>query len=293
MPVLSPHVSAPAESPVAERLAELGREIADLSRVLRSGPTLTSMEDCDVLLRLAVGESRPIEVGALSVPLADSRLVVVRSRASGLLASLRPAEHRRQFHGCAIPGQGVLLLVAGRRQDADRKAAAAVASGVLGYDPEARVGISSVIVGLADLPAAYRQAWELVEMAGPASGRCLFADDCWAALTLHRLVPLLSGALPAPNPIGRLRGYDARRRSDLTRSVYTWIMCNCDMAAAAAQLFVHPNTLRYRLQRAEQISGLDLGNADERMLFQLGYKVSREIGGGAADPVADPLMTTA
>lgn len=282
-----------ASPPVAERLAELGREIADLSRLLRSGPTMAAMDDCDALLRLALGDSRPIDIGTLSVPVTGSRLLVVRSRAAGLLASLRPDEHRQQFHVCDIPNEGILLLVAGRRQDPDRKAAAAVVSGIRGYDPDALVGVSSVIGGLADLPGAYREASELVEMTGPEGGRCLFADDCWAALTLRRLVPLLSEALPALNPIERLRGYDSRRRSDLTRSVYTWIMCNCDMGAAASQLFVHPNTLRYRLQRAEQISGLDLGNADERMLFQLGYKAAREMGEGQAEAVSDRLMTTA
>ncbi|HET6873504.1 MAG TPA: helix-turn-helix domain-containing protein, partial [Acidimicrobiales bacterium] len=63
--------------------------------------------------------------------------------------------------------------------------------------------------------------------------------------------------------------YDSRGGRELTKSVCTWIMCNCDIGAAAARLYVHPNTLRYRLQRAEQISGLDLKDPDERMLVHL------------------------
>jgi DNA-binding PucR family transcriptional regulator len=32
---------------------------------------------------------------------------------------------------------------------------------------------------------------------------------------------------------------------------------------------VHPNTLRYRLRRAEQLTGLDLSRPDQRLLAML------------------------
>ncbi|HET6911526.1 MAG TPA: helix-turn-helix domain-containing protein, partial [Mycobacteriales bacterium] len=44
-----------------------------------------------------------------------------------------------------------------------------------------------------------------------------------------------------------------------------------DVGAAAARLFVHPNTLRYRLRRVKEVCGLDLSDPDERFVldFQL------------------------
>jgi DNA-binding PucR family transcriptional regulator len=42
-----------------------------------------------------------------------------------------------------------------------------------------------------------------------------------------------------------------------------------NVAAAAERLGVHPNTLRYRLRRAVELSGLDLGDADERLVTEL------------------------
>lgn len=47
-----------------------------------------------------------------------------------------------------------------------------------------------------------------------------------------------------------------------------------DVSAAAAALFVHPNTLRYRLRRIKETCGLDLTDPDERFVldFQLRMK---------------------
>jgi len=38
---------------------------------------------------------------------------------------------------------------------------------------------------------------------------------------------------------------------------------------AAAELHVHPNTLRYRIRRAEQLTGLDLRSPEQRLLAML------------------------
>ena len=42
------------------------------------------------------------------------------------------------------------------------------------------------------------------------------------------------------------------------------------MPRAAQTLFVHPNTLRYRLAQIEQITGLSLHKTDEQTMLYLG-----------------------
>jgi hypothetical protein len=59
-------------------------------------------------------------------------------------------------------------------------------------------------------------------------------------------------------PMDRLAEYDARTSSELLSTVRAWCDAGCDVAVAASRLYVHTNTLRYRLRRASQISGLDL-----------------------------------
>ncbi|MFD7072740.1 PucR family transcriptional regulator [Nocardioides sp. NPDC057577] len=65
-------------------------------------------------------------------------------------------------------------------------------------------------------------------------------------------------------PIALLLAYDERNDSGLAETLHAWLDANGDVRAAAAALFIHPNTLRYRLRRLEQVSGLDLADAEQR-----------------------------
>jgi DNA-binding PucR family transcriptional regulator len=48
--------------------------------------------------------------------------------------------------------------------------------------------------------------------------------------------------------------------------------------AAARQLFVHANTVRYRTRRIAEISGYDLANARERYVVQTAIALGRMDG---------------
>ena len=51
-----------------------------------------------------------------------------------------------------------------------------------------------------------------------------------------------------------------------------------DVRAAAADLHIHPNTLRYRVRRAEQILGMSLDDPDARLLLQIQLLARRRSG---------------
>lgn len=50
-----------------------------------------------------------------------------------------------------------------------------------------------------------------------------------------------------------------------------------DARAAARELSIHPNTVRYRVRRATEVSGLDLGDPAQRLLTELQLRL-RETG---------------
>lgn len=70
-------------------------------------------------------------------------------------------------------------------------------------------------------------------------------------------------------PIARLLEYDERNDSNLTESLAAWLDAFGDVRAAAATLFIHTNTLRYRLQRVEEVGELDLADPDQRFAAML------------------------
>ena len=50
------------------------------------------------------------------------------------------------------------------------------------------------------------------------------------------------------------------------------------MAGTAQRLFTHRHTIRYRLERVKELSGLDVGSTDGREKLSLGLKAMRVLG---------------
>ncbi|MDX6242101.1 MAG: hypothetical protein QOG10_7043 [Kribbellaceae bacterium] len=83
-------------------------------------------------------------------------------------------------------------------------------------------------------------------------GRCLSLDDCRP----YTVLPALLQALDTTAPLGEdpLSGLDAC----LAVTLIAWLDNHGDLPAAAATLGVHPNTFRYRLNRAKEQVHADL-----------------------------------
>ena len=54
---------------------------------------------------------------------------------------------------------------------------------------------------------------------------------------------------------------DLLERDDLTATVAAWLGANLDVRATAAAMFLHPNSVRYRLRRAEELVGAPITSA--------------------------------
>jgi GAF domain-containing protein len=74
--------------------------------------------------------------------------------------------------------------------------------------------------------------------------------------------------------VERLMEYDRRRRSQLVATLEQYLRDRRSIATTARALYIHPNTLRQRLDRIEKLSGLAL--ADEDLLsLELAVKLVR------------------
>ncbi|MFE7108212.1 PucR family transcriptional regulator [Streptomyces sp. NPDC057575] len=80
------------------------------------------------------------------------------------------------------------------------------------------------------------------------------------------LVP--RGDLPS-GAVARVIAYDAAHETDLVETLRSWLDAFGDVAKAAAAMFVHPNTFRYRLRRAAEVGGLDLDDPSARLSAML------------------------
>ena len=75
--------------------------------------------------------------------------------------------------------------------------------------------------------------------------------------------------------LGPLEDYDARHAAELVETLEGFFACNGNHARAAEVLHLHRNTLLYRLDRIQSITGRDLGDAETRLSLQLALKIRR------------------
>jgi sugar diacid utilization regulator len=84
--------------------------------------------------------------------------------------------------------------------------------------------------------------------------------------------------------LGKLLDYDAAHRAELAHTVEVFLRSNGNHVRAAQELHLHRNTLLYRLDRAGQILGRDLENAETRLSLQVALKLRRIVGGDGTAP---------
>ena len=82
------------------------------------------------------------------------------------------------------------------------------------------------------------------------------------------------GALKAfaDSLLGPLDVYDRDQRGELLASLQGFLQHNSRWETAAAELFVHRHTLRYRMRKVEELTGRDLSSSFDRMEFWLALR---------------------
>jgi DNA-binding PucR family transcriptional regulator len=72
--------------------------------------------------------------------------------------------------------------------------------------------------------------------------------------------------------------YDEQYATDLVQTVEAFLDADGNVAGTAGRLFTHRHTIRYRLERVRELSGLDVGSTDGREKLSLGLKAMRVLG---------------
>jgi sugar diacid utilization regulator len=72
--------------------------------------------------------------------------------------------------------------------------------------------------------------------------------------------------------------YDEQYQTELVGTLSTYLGHDCNLAATASTLFTHRHTVRYRLDRIAELSGLDIAKTDDREKLSLGLKAMRLLG---------------
>jgi DNA-binding PucR family transcriptional regulator len=72
--------------------------------------------------------------------------------------------------------------------------------------------------------------------------------------------------------LGPLAEYDARHSAELLPTLRSFLACDGSWSACAARMYLHVNTVRYRIGRIEAITGRDLSALPDRVDFFLALR---------------------
>ncbi|MGI8723692.1 MAG: PucR family transcriptional regulator [Geodermatophilaceae bacterium] len=124
-------------------------------------------------------------------------------------------------------------------------------------------------------PLGFGQAEQAVEL-GLRLGRAGQLID-YRELGIYRLLLRIAdmGDLWrfADEVLGALITYDAAHGGELITTLSVYLRNQSSPKQTARALRVHPNTVAYRAQRIEKITGLDLTDADDRLLAQVALTI--------------------
>lgn len=134
-----------------------------------------------------------------------------------------------------------------------------------------QAGIGSVVPTLEEVAVSRTDADRILDaMAHDVETEVATIADVRSEVLVSEVLTLLRDSERVRDPrLTALSRHDADHGTDLARSLLAYLEAFGDVRGASESLHVHPNTLRYRIRRASELSGIDLGKSSERLCTHL------------------------
>ena len=135
-----------------------------------------------------------------------------------------------------------------------------------------------VTIGISEVCRNPRMAAEqarrvLDVVAGQA--RTVAYKDARSLIALSNIGAALSNAPLSIPAVDAMLAHDAAEGTNYAETVLAFLEHESNVALAASSMYLHANTFRYRLRRTKEMFGLDLDDADTRLLVWLALRLGR------------------
>ena len=136
------------------------------------------------------------------------------------------------------------------------------------------IGVSSVCQGEAAFAAGFAEAQQALVGTMVLAGKptVLAYDDLGAYKYLLRVAADGGIRDMTVDAVGKLAEYDTQRGAQLLATLEEFLRRHGSISATSEALYVHPNTLRQRLRRIAELSGLDL-RRDDWLAIEIAVKM--------------------
>jgi len=139
------------------------------------------------------------------------------------------------------------------------------------------IGVGMLYPDLLSIPRAYREAQHAVKI-----GRALGGTHSITSFSELGIYRMLLQFAESRNPneffceaLERLLEYDQQADKELVKTLRAFLECNGNLTETSDRLFIHRNTLKYRLERIRDITQIDLDDSENRLMLHLGLKMNQ------------------
>jgi DNA-binding PucR family transcriptional regulator len=161
-------------------------------------------------------------------------------------------------------GESVVLLA---DHDLDCRSLAGDVTAAIG-EGACRVAIGGICRRPSEFARSYREAQLAMNLQANGAGPDVFA---WESLGIYGILATAEDVARleqfVQSQLGALLGYDAHKSTELVETLFHYL--ESGLTAASEKLILHRNTLKYRLQRIQELSGHDLSDRGARFNLQL------------------------
>lgn len=135
-------------------------------------------------------------------------------------------------------------------------------------------GVGNLVTKLLDIPITYKQALDALS-SGYHHKKTRFVQFYHAKelADLLRLIPVGELVEFYHDTFRNFADLEDKERKEWMRTLQVYYECHCHIADTAKRLFVHRNTVIYRLDRIEQLLGIDLRNSVESLRFRVAFLI--------------------
>ncbi len=138
------------------------------------------------------------------------------------------------------------------------------------------VGIGTIVTGIRELSESFKNAKTALEV-----GKVFDTDKaivCYETLGIARLIyhlpePLCEGFLKEVFQRGSIDSLD----HETLFTIQKFFENNLNVSETSRKLFVHRNTLVYRLEKIKKLTGLDLREFDHAIIFKIALMVKKRL----------------
>ena len=129
------------------------------------------------------------------------------------------------------------------------------------------VGISSQVTDISNLRTAYLRAKAAINMARDQEKPLLYFDEMGIYKLLYSIPDKSLLQELCQSKLGPLLEYDREHHGSYADTLEMYLECGGSIQAMAARMFIHRNTIIYRMNNIKQLLGCDLETTEEKLPY--------------------------